>query len=138
MSRFLTLALGLAVTLAGVCPPALAEDDDGDLLDRPRHVTARSDQAVERAGLWLSRHQHRDGSFREGGGMGAYPAAMTALAGMAFLCHGDTPSRGRYSANVRRAVQFLTDRRQVQQGDPSPAPGEQRTEQHEQNERQVE
>jgi hypothetical protein len=45
--------------------------------------------------------------------MGSYPVCMTALAGMAFLSHGDTPSRGKYAANVRRAVLYLTDPRQA-------------------------
>jgi len=93
--------------------PARAEEEDlgASLRDRPEHVTPQTEQAIERAVRWLARQQRRDGSFAESGGMGSYPAAMTALAGMAFLGHGDTPTRGRYAASVRRAVHYLTDPR---------------------------
>jgi hypothetical protein len=110
----IALAFGAALPLTLAPAPVTAEEDGDDLLERPRHVTPRTEQAIERGVRWLARAQRRDGSFREGGGSGAYPAAMTALAGMAFLGHGDTPTRGKYAANVRRAVQYLTHPRQAQ------------------------
>ena len=41
---------------------------------------------------------------------GRYPTAMTALAGMALLAEGSTTTQGKYSANIRRAVDFLVSR----------------------------
>ena len=110
--RTLTALLGLTLAFGGA---PLAQANDDDLLERPRHVTPRTEQAIERGARWLARAQRRDGSFAENGGSGgSYPVAMTALAGMAFLGHGDTPSRGKYSSNVRRAVEYLIHPRRAQ------------------------
>lgn len=108
-------ALGLAVVAATLLVPASAVrgQDDELILDRPAHVTPRTVQAIERGVRWLATRQRRDGAWVEGGGMGSYPVAMTALAGMAFLGHGDTPTRGKYATTVRRAVTYLTDPRQA-------------------------
>jgi hypothetical protein len=53
---------------------------------------------------WLAAQQHRLGHWTA---QGRYPAAMTALAGIAFLCEGSTTTQGKYSENVRRAVDYL-------------------------------
>ncbi|MBL4845313.1 MAG: terpene cyclase/mutase family protein [Planctomycetes bacterium] len=96
------------------------------VLRRPRLVNAATERAIEKGMKWLVRHQGRDGSFREGAqGMGgAYPTAMTALAGMAFLGHGDTPTRGRYANNVRRCVRFLLHPRMARRNGLITSPGE--------------
>ncbi len=36
-----------------------------------------------------------------------YPTAVTALAGLAFLAHGDTPNRGRYARPLRRVLNYI-------------------------------
>ena len=41
---------------------------------------------------------------------GQYPTAMTALAGMALLGEGSTTMQGKYSANLRKAVDYLVTR----------------------------
>ena len=56
---------------------------------------------------WLAYKQHKLGHWTA---RGRYPTAMTALAGMAFLCEGSTTTQGKYSENLRRAVDFLTRR----------------------------
>lgn len=56
---------------------------------------------------WLAYQQHKMGHWTA---QGRYPTAMTALAGMAFLCEGSTTTQGKYAENVRRAVDFLTRR----------------------------
>jgi len=56
---------------------------------------------------WLALQQHKLGHWTA---QGRYPTAMTALAGMAFLCEGSTTTQGKYADNVRRAVDFLTRR----------------------------
>lgn len=108
----LALAAALLVAAVPVAPAARAQQDDL-IADRPPHVTPATVQAIERGLRYLSTQQRRDGAWVEGGGMGSYPVAMTALAGMAFLGHGDTPTRGKYAPVVRRAVTYLTDPRQA-------------------------
>lgn len=56
---------------------------------------------------WLVYQQHKLGHWTA---QGRYPTAMTALAGMAFLCEGSTTTQGKYAENLRRAVDFLTRR----------------------------
>jgi len=73
----------------------------------PPGVTAETQAAIERGLEWLVRTQASDGSWRNSGGYGSYPAAMTGLAGMALLASGSTPTRGKHYDNVRRAVAFL-------------------------------
>jgi hypothetical protein len=46
---------------------------------------------------WLARNQANDGSWRNAGGYGTYPAAMTGLAGMAFV-------RQRLDADARQVL----------------------------------
>ncbi len=82
-------------------------DRDLEVLPRPELITERAERGIERGVEWLARNQQRDGSWGSGGGYGAYPAAMTGLAGTAIAMHGDTTSRGRYSRNLRTAVDYL-------------------------------
>ncbi len=90
--KLFCLALGLGVCLA-------------------TQVQGASDPEVElkvTQGLdWLVYQQHKLGHWTA---QGRYPTAMTSLAGMAFLCEGSTTTQGKYSENVRRAVDFLTRR----------------------------
>ena len=73
----------------------------------PRGVDAEIQAAIDRGLQWLSRNQANDGSWRNAGGYGSYPAAMTGLAGMAFIASGSSPTRGRYWREVRQSVDFL-------------------------------
>ncbi len=56
---------------------------------------------------WLAFQQQKMGQWTA---QGRYPTAMTALAGMAMLCEGSTTTQGKYAENIRRAVDFLTQR----------------------------
>ena len=51
--------------------------------------------------------QNDDGFWNNAQDGQAYPTCMASLAGMAFLAHGDTPSRGPYAANVRKVELYL-------------------------------
>ncbi|HEX5054393.1 MAG TPA: prenyltransferase/squalene oxidase repeat-containing protein [Planctomycetota bacterium] len=73
----------------------------------PPLVTKVVHEAVQRGLDWLARNQASDGSWRNAGGYGGYPVAMTALAGMAFVASGSTPTRGEHWREVRQAVDFL-------------------------------
>jgi hypothetical protein len=72
----------------------------------PKHVTAEAIRAVTKGLDYLAAQQSDDGSWITGGGQ-AYPVAMTGLAGMAFLAHGNSPTRGKYSRTVQGAVEYL-------------------------------
>src|SRR5262245_2066834 len=65
----------------------------------PKHVTPETLRAVIKGLDYLARIQAEDGSWITGGGQ-AYPVAMTGLAGTAFLAHGNSPTRGKYSKTV--------------------------------------
>lgn len=75
----------------------------------PRGATAASNEDTDRLvrqGLdWLASRQQRLGHWTA---EGRYPAAMTALAGIAMLCEGSTTTEGRYAENLSRAVDYLT------------------------------
>ncbi|MCU0862710.1 MAG: terpene cyclase/mutase family protein [Planctomycetes bacterium] len=73
----------------------------------PPGVTREIHDSVQRGLEWLARNQANDGSWRNSGGYGSYPAAMTGLAGMAFVAGGSTPTRGRYWHQVRHSIDFL-------------------------------
>lgn len=73
----------------------------------PKLVTPEIDKSIRRGLEFLARTQNRDGSWRGSGGEGVYPVAMTALAGMALVGEGSTPTRGKYWRQVRKAVDFL-------------------------------
>ena len=73
----------------------------------PPGVSPAVHKSIQRGLTWLSRNMANDGSWRNSGGYGSYPAAMTGLAGMAFIASGSTPTRGRYWQEVRKSVGFL-------------------------------
>ena len=55
----------------------------------------------------MAKTQAQDGNWNNSQDAIAYPVAMAALAGMAFLAHGDTPSRGPYADNIHRVEMYL-------------------------------
>ncbi len=73
----------------------------------PAGITPEMQAAIDRGLEYLARSQSRDGCWRGNGTEGAYPIAMTALAGMALLGQGSTPTRGKYWRNIRNATDFL-------------------------------
>lgn len=93
---------------------ALAASLQGQETLRPAGVSAEIENSIERGLSFLASSQNRDGSWRHAGGHGSYPTAMTALAGMALLGSGSTPTRGPYHREVRRAKDFLLRSVQVE------------------------
>lgn len=94
-----------ALCLALLASAPRSQDEGGALF--PKGVTQEIASAIERGLQYLARTQNRDGSWRNTGGYGSYPAAMTALAGMAVIGSGSTPTRGRHWLVVRRATEYL-------------------------------
>jgi hypothetical protein len=96
-----TLSLALA-TLACVGLPSTANSAGA----RPQEPKVA--RAVARGLDWLANTQSRVGHWSAN--EGRYPTAMTALAGTAMLAEGSTTTQGKYSANIRKAVDYLTSR----------------------------
>jgi|CXWL01.1.fsa_nt_gi hypothetical protein len=73
----------------------------------PKHMTPEAREAIERGLAYLAKTQDRQGSWSNRGNYGAYPVAMTALAGLALLMDGNTTTQGRYAPQVDRAANFI-------------------------------
>jgi hypothetical protein len=73
----------------------------------PKHITPKAQQTIKKALDYLASTQTEDGNWNGTPDAVAYPTVMASLAGMAFLAHGDTPSRGPYAENIRRTEQFI-------------------------------
>ncbi len=66
-------------------------------------------KAIEKGLEWVA-SQQRDGRWEAQ--QGQYPVTMTALGGMALLMEGSTLREGKYSSNIRKAVEWLVERSQ--------------------------
>ncbi len=67
-------------------------------------------KAIDKGLEWIIKNQHRDGHWEANGGQ--YPVTMTALGGMVLLMEGSNLREGKYSNEIRRAVEWLTERSQ--------------------------
>jgi hypothetical protein len=90
-----------------LAPTGLLEKAAGQQAVTPPHVTKESTAAFEAGLKYLAGTQAADGSWTAGGPQGGYKVPMTSLAGLSLLAHGDTPFRGPFGANVRKAVDFI-------------------------------
>lgn len=113
--RPLTWTLVLAVAAAGAFVPARGAEEGEDARIDFDEIIPEQERAVERGLDFLARSQNdKNGSWGASGQESGHQVATTALAGLAMLAHGDTPTQGKYAANVRKAVDFL-----LSQADPS-------------------
>src|ERR1700689_4375478 len=99
MTRLLLPVLSAALVLSSgrVC----AED-----------VAAKDTQEMVKKGLaWLVKSQHADGHWD--GDRVRTPVALTALAGMTLLMEGSTCAEGPYAPAIRKAIDWLVERRQA-------------------------
>ena len=98
MSRITLIALAVAVF--GFTPALRADEAKVDV------------QESIRKGLeWLAKNQNKSEGCWEAHG-GQYPTTMTGLAGMAMLMEGSTMREGKYSQNIKRAVEWFMKRSQ--------------------------
>ena len=79
--------------------PARAQTADADAA-----LNARVDRAVDRGLEYLASRQRANGAYE--GGYGD-TAAITALAGMAFLSKGYLPGEGPYGENINRSLDYV-------------------------------
>src|SRR6476469_194107 len=85
--------------LAAICAAAPARGASRD---------PKIDKLVARGLDWIASTQSRLGHWSANDSR--YPTAMTALAGTALLSEGSTTTQGKYSKNIRMAVDYLLSR----------------------------
>ncbi len=100
--RILLFAVG-AVLLS---PSLASAAEDAETLK----VLAQYKPVLDKGLEWIRKQQKRDGSWDAHGGQ--HQVAMTALAGMALLAEGSTPSQGRYAKELDNAVEYLINKSQ--------------------------
>jgi hypothetical protein len=98
------LMVGMVV-LGGI--PAVALPPATPVRRLPKGITPETKEAIDRGLAYLARTQDRQGSWSNRGRYGAYPVAMTALAGIALLMDGNTTTQGRYAPHVDRSARYL-------------------------------
>jgi hypothetical protein len=116
------------VVAVGALALAVAFTHASEPDDRPPppdfEITPELMKAVGGGLDYLSRAQHRDGSWSGGD----YTVSVTALCGTAFVAGGSTPASGDHAQTVRAALKFLLRSQQrtgliMLQGDPRPMYG---------------
>ena len=85
----------LAALLALAAPAQSLDDAD---------LAARIDRSVDRGLEYLASRQKANGAYEGGHGD---TAAITALAGMAFLSKGYLPGEGQYGENINRSLDYV-------------------------------
>lgn len=81
---------------------ALAGQARGD------EIPAKYLPTIDKGLQYLVKQQFKDGHWGANGDQ--YPVSMTGLAGIAMLMEGSTIREGKYSANIRRAADWLMER----------------------------
>src|SRR5262245_17030410 len=76
---------------------------------RPDPVSPLAREAAEKAVVWLLRAQNNDGSWGDNPGSPG-EVGNTAIACLALLAHGSTPTRGPHSPVLLRAFEWLGKR----------------------------
>ncbi|MBY0525550.1 MAG: terpene cyclase/mutase family protein [Gemmataceae bacterium] len=97
----LFLTVGLVVAILAISGEPRASADE---------LSPEVRKAIDKGLAWVAKSQARDGHWEAQGGQ--YPTTMTALGGMVLLMEGSTLREGKYSENIRRAVDWLVDRSQ--------------------------
>ena len=96
---------GVVVLLVGGLLGQLPAQDDGN--QARGMITPAAEDAIAKGLEFLSQQQRPDGAY--GTGQHAGNVAITSLGGLAFMAGGHQPGRGKYGANVTRAVNFIVD-----------------------------
>src|SRR4051794_19501504 len=93
---------------AGLCGCVLLMSGHAPL--QAEEVPPEYRACVSRGLEWLARQQFADGHWQVPSG--DFSLAITALSGLSFLMEGSTLRDGKYSKNIRRAVDWIIARSQ--------------------------
>ncbi len=96
---FLAVPAGVLFAVVAVPSPVPAQEKP------PADMKKRVEESVEKGLEWLKKTQAPDGHWAAQGTN--YRVAMTALAGMCFLMEGSSLKEGKYTDQVRKAVEWL-------------------------------
>ncbi|MFA6292526.1 MAG: hypothetical protein WC637_12125 [Victivallales bacterium] len=99
-----------------VLPGVMASRSKGGIktsLQKYNRGSIVTEQSVSKALTWLKNHQNADGSWGEPQNM----SALTSLATLAFLAHGETPSSQEYGSCVLKAIKKLIEYGNTADGD---------------------
>jgi hypothetical protein len=91
------------ILLASLCLLVVSPVQADDVPEKYRN-------SVKKGLEWLVKQQHKDGHWSAAGDQ--YPAAITALAGLALVAEGSTPSKGDHAKALRSAALWLIDHSQ--------------------------
>ena len=113
LAAALVAALALSAPAGEPAPPKARHDDKPVAEAGPRgtgggaelEVSPQAALSIRRALDYLAGIQAKDGSWDGQGGQ--HRAAMTGLAGLAFLSAGHVPGKGKHGKVVEKAAQFL-------------------------------
>lgn len=94
------------ITLPGLYANRTASGRKKALDKYARGMGGQTERAVLKALRWLKDHQEEDGSWCPGG----HPEAMTGVALLAFLAHGETPASEEFGRTVQTGIQWLSNR----------------------------
>jgi hypothetical protein len=94
------VAYGIALVLLAMA--AGNPQDKPAKVESPTEVTPATEQAIKKALAYLDKAQSRNGSFQS-----SVPVATTSMSCLAFMAAGNTPSRGQYSGNIRRGIEYI-------------------------------
>lgn len=107
--RFLAATVGAA---GGLTLPVLPFARAQQPAPADKKLDAKVEESVEKGLEWLKRTQSQQGHWQAG--TGQYMTAMTGLAGMCFLMEGSNLREGKYSEQVRKAVEWCIAPQQLQ------------------------
>ena len=109
-----TASLALAALLSWLQPAAVRAQDPRAAASTqlPRGVSLLIETDIEEGLRYLASVQNDDGSWDSASSYRPYmyKVAATGLAGLAFLAHGDTWTRGKHAEVVRKAGDYLLSR----------------------------
>lgn len=114
-ARITALLLVAASVGLLVSSPATAQDAAGPAATAtsdpllPKHINSKTQLAIKRGLDYLAETQSSRGNWQSTRDTQSYPVSMTAMAGMAFLAHGNTTSRGPYARTVSSIVDYLIE-----------------------------
>ena len=100
-------AIGMGAVLRAQDKPAPPAGKNG-IAARPNQVrgdeiTPQAQAAIEKGLAFLASRQAKNGSWSEG----SSGAGITGLAGLALMSSGSLPGRGKYGAEVQKAVEYV-------------------------------
>ena len=119
----LIAAASIVLVVSSLC---VAQDEGGGAEPDPseapalrimnkNHITEDLKEGVKKGLKRLAAMQDANGAFTKGGGQNV-AIAVTGLAGLALLASGSTPEKGPYATHIRKSMEYLLDKQDINTG----------------------